>query len=154
MNKAYRYALMALAAVFAASASGAASLVTNCTAAASSVTSLRDALYAVNGAGLSGSRHTNTADYVMWMSALQTSTVSGQWFRVDLGQIRPLDHFKLWNCNYGGSSSQTNRGVRNAEVYLSTLDVTPSADFAVTVKVGRPLPSGSPAPFAPSHATA
>ena len=125
-----RWPLMALGIVFALTASGAASLVTNCSASASSVTTYRDAKYAVNGAGLNGSQHTNTADYVMWMSALQTSTVSGQWIRVDLGQVVPLDHFKLWNCNYGGSSAQTNRGVREAEVYLSSLGTTPGTNFS------------------------
>ena len=133
MSRVRRWALVPLAAALAMTASGAARIpLGDSSASASSVTSLRDAKYAVNGAGLYGSQHTYTADYVMWMSALQTSTVSGQWFRVDLGQAVPLDHFKLWNCNYGGSSSQTNRGVREAEVYLSSLDTAPGTDFSDT----------------------
>ncbi len=133
MGRARKYALAAFVAAVTMTASGATRiLLGDSSAAASSVTTYRDAKYAVNGAGLNGSQHTNTADYVMWMSALQASTVSGQWFRVDLGQVLPLDHFKLWNCNYGGSSSQTNRGVRDSEIYLSSLDVTPGTDFSDT----------------------
>ena len=133
MNRVHRRMLVTLAAAVAMSASGASRiLLGDNSVVASSVTAPREAKYAVNGAGLSGNKHTNTADYVTWMSALQASTVSGQWFRVDLGQIAPLDHFKLWNFNYGGSSSQTNRGVREAEVYLSTLGTAPGSDFSDT----------------------
>lgn len=102
-------------------------------AAASSTTSGREAKYAVNGAGLYGNRHTNTADSVAWQSATLTSTVSGQWFRVDLGQVYPLDHFKLWNYNYwSASSSPTNRSLRDADVYISSLGTTPGTNFSDT----------------------
>ena len=132
MNRAGRGTLVTLAA-FAIAASGATRIpLSDSSATASSVTSLREAKYAVNGAGLSGNQHTNTADSVAWQSATLSSTVSGQWFRVDLGQVCPLDHFKLWNFNYGGSSSQTNRGVRLAEVYLSGLGTAPGTDFSDT----------------------
>ncbi len=116
-------------AVCAAPASGATRIVLgDSSAAASSTYTLRDAKYAVNGAGLVGNLHSNTADRITWMN--QTGAVSGQWFRVDLGQVFELSHFKFWNFNFWHASVQTtNRGIREAEVYLSNLDTTPVMNF-------------------------
>jgi hypothetical protein len=100
-------------------------------AAASSSYANREPRYAVNGAGLVGNLHSNTADKVAWMSATQSSTVSGQWFRVDLGQVVELSHFKLWNFNFWHATvATTNRGIKDAEIYLSSLDTTPGTDFS------------------------
>ncbi len=134
MGKACRSTLAALGAAWAMDASAAIRVpLTDSSAAASSTTSPRDAKYAVNGAGLNGIQHSVAADYVTWMSATQASTVSGQWFRVDLGQVVPLDHFKLWNFNYWSTgSASTNRGIREAEVYLSSLGTAPGTDFSDT----------------------
>ena len=111
---------------------------TDNSAEASSAYTKRDAKYAVNGAGLSGGLHTNTADNAVWMSQIQTSTVSGQWFRVDLGRIVQLESFKLWNFNYlYPTVAMTNRGIREAEVYVSTLDELQGSDFADTSKWTR-----------------
>ncbi len=139
MNRACRWTIAVIGSAVAVNASAATRLVLgDSSAAASSSASLREAKYAINGAGLSGSLHTNTADFATWMSATQASTVSGQWIRVDLGQVRPLDHFKLWNCNYwSASSATTNRGVREAEVYLSSLETTPGTNFNDTAQWTR-----------------
>lgn len=65
------------------------------------------------------------------MSVTSGTSISGQWFRVDLGQVTPLDHFKLWNFNFWhATTATTNRGIRTAEVYLSSLGATPSSDFS------------------------
>lgn len=111
---------------------------TNATsAAASTAYANRDPKYAVNGAGLYDGRHTNTADLVAWMTQSGT-TVSGSWFRVDLGQVTPLSHFKLWNFNFWHiSAGTTNRGIREAEVYLSSLATTPGSDFTDTAQWTR-----------------
>lgn len=133
MHRLNRFAIgLAVAAALAASASGATRIVLgDSSAAASSTYSNRDAKYAVNGAGLVGDLHTNTADKVTWMCATQSSTVSGQWFRVDLGQVLELSHLKLWNFNFWHATvATTNRGIKDAEVYLSSLDATPGADYS------------------------
>jgi hypothetical protein len=103
-------------------------------AASSTYSTDRAPQYAVNSAGLYGDVHTNTPSGTMWMSQDQGSsshTVSGQWFRVDLGKVVELDHFKLWNFNFWHSSvATTNRGIKDAEVYVSNLDTTPGSDFS------------------------
>jgi hypothetical protein len=102
-------------------------------AASTSYNADRAPKYAVNGAGLvaASGLHSNTADRITWMSATQGGTISGQWFRVDLGQVVELSHFKLWNFNFWhATASTTNRGIKDAEVYLSSLSTTPSSDFA------------------------
>ena len=133
MKREHRQVPVALAAiVWVTGASGATRIVLNSSsAAASSTYSNRDPKYAVNGAGLDGDTHTSTnADFLMWMST-SGQAVSGQWFRVDLGQVTPLDHFKIWNFNWRHPSvATTNRSVRDAEVYLSSLGTTPGTDFS------------------------
>lgn len=103
------------------------------TSAAASATYVnRDPKYAVNGAGLTGDAHANTADYTTWMT--QTSgVISGAWFRVDLGQVYPLHSFKLWNFNFWHATVHTtNRGIQRAEVYLSSQTANPGSDFSNT----------------------
>jgi hypothetical protein len=132
MNSVCGWTLVALVAASAASVSGATRIpLGDSSAAASSTYAGREPKYAVNGAGLNGNQHSNIADKAAWMSATQASTVSGQWFRVDLGRVIPLDHFKLWNFNFWLSTdSPTYRSIREAEVYLSCRDTTPGTDFS------------------------
>ena len=102
-------------------------------AAASSNYDNRNPIYAVNGAGLDGDTHTSTnANFLMWMTAsVAGQTAFGQWFRVDLRQVTPLDHFKLWNFNWlHPTAATTNRGICDAEVYLSSLGTTPGTNFS------------------------
>lgn len=103
-------------------------------AASSTYSTDRAPQYAVDGAGLYGETHTNQPSGTMWMSQDQGSsshTVSGQWFRVDLGKVVELDHFKLWNFNFWhATAGTTNRGIKEAEIYVSSLDTTPGTDFS------------------------
>jgi hypothetical protein len=98
---------------------------------ASSAYNNRGPLYAVNGAGLNAEtgEHSAGSDNVLWMSNTGTS-VSGTWFRVDLGGVYPLASFKLWNCNFWHATvPTTNRGIYQAEVYLSSLETVPGSNF-------------------------
>ncbi len=101
----------------------------------------RDPKYAVNGAGLSGDQHSNAGDYATWMTQ-SSGAISGAWFRVDLGQVYPLDSFKLWNFNFWHATvATTNRGIQRAEVYLSSASSNPGSDFSNTAVWTRVLPS-------------
>lgn len=99
-------------------------------AAASTTYPNRDPKYAVNGAGLTGDAHANTADYTVWMTQ-SSGAISGAWFRVDLGQVYPLHSFKLWNFNFWHATvATTNRGIQRAEVYISSQVANPGSDFS------------------------
>lgn len=102
-------------------------------AAASSFYVNRDPKFAVNGAGLNVSgQHGVVANANMWMSdTLSTEPlIAQQWFRVDLGSVYPLSHFKLWNFNFNNGTSYAKRGIKTCEIYLSSSDSTPTTDWS------------------------
>ncbi|AQQ10032.1 Retaining alpha-galactosidase precursor [Sedimentisphaera cyanobacteriorum] len=73
----------------------------------------REPIYAVNGAGLTESGHTNQVNENMWMTDQQTG-----WFKIDLNNHFDLHLFemKVWNFNMAG---YTERGVKQADIYYS-----------------------------------
>jgi hypothetical protein len=75
----------------------------------------RTPTYAINGAGLTGEAHGNSADYTMWMGA--NSSSFAKWFVTDLGSVVPLHSMKIWNYNQSGYSG---RGVKVIDIYIST----------------------------------
>jgi len=61
-------------------------------------------------------------------------TVSNQWFRIDLGDVLPLDHLKLWNFNWNHATVDTEgRGVKDVEFYVSSAPTAPPPDFTNAV---------------------
>lgn len=74
----------------------------------------RDAVYAVNGAGMTGHAHaSDTPIYKMWMGA---NGDLPKWFKVNLGDSYVMDHMTIYNFNWAG---YTNRGCKNVQVFYS-----------------------------------
>ena len=82
----------------------------------------RNPRYAVNGAGLTGDQHTaQAANNVAWLSASDSNPTSNEWFRIDLGQVMPIDHVKIWNFNWDLDGWTTlERGVKDVDFYVSS----------------------------------
>ncbi len=75
----------------------------------------REAIYAVNGAGINGLSHvSDTPTAKMWQGANSTLP---KWFKVDLGDIYYLDIMKIYNFNWSG---YTSRGSKQIDVYYSS----------------------------------
>ena len=77
----------------------------------------REPVYAINGAGLTGEAHGNSAPNTMWMGL--NSGSFAKWFVTDLGSVVPLHSMKIWNYN---QQSWTGRGVKVIDIYISTTD--------------------------------
>lgn len=90
-------------------------LLTNVTATAYSedTTYDREAVWAVNGAGLSGLAHAWSEDHNMWLSASGTQG----WFQVDLHGLYTLREIAAWNYN---NASFLTRGTKHANIYVAT----------------------------------
>lgn len=83
--------------------------------------SSREAIYAFNGAGINGQKHTTTADNAMFMLSAYNSGTFPWYIQVDLGEVRRIDAVRLYNFNFSsGGNSYTTRGVRNFRLYVST----------------------------------
>jgi len=86
----------------------------------------RGAVYAFNGAGMSGNTHGAAANNEMFMLSAN-NTGSFPWYiQVDLGATQRIDAVRLYNFNFNANDSEGNpctiRGVREFELYVSTDD--------------------------------
>lgn len=81
----------------------------------------RDAIYAVNGAGMTGQAHTSgNPTYTMWMG---TASAPPEWLKIDLGSnYSNLDFMKIYNFNWNG---YTSRGCRNVQLFYSNSSFDP-----------------------------
>ena len=57
--------------------------------------SSREAIYAFNGAGINGQKHTTTADNAMFMLSAYNSGTFPWYIQVDLGEVRRIDAVRL-----------------------------------------------------------
>ena len=101
----------------------------------------RGAIRVIDGSGMSDTDGDHIADThastdyganASWISDLAAnSPTDEQWFAIDLGQTYNLDHMEVFNFN-ANNPGTANRGVGQADVYVSTADdpdmVTP--DFS------------------------
>ncbi|MFI4911884.1 MAG: right-handed parallel beta-helix repeat-containing protein [Sedimentisphaeraceae bacterium JB056] len=80
-------------------------------AASGEYSDIREAVFAVDGSGLSGESHISQNNYSMW----QDSEIAEfpKWFRIDLGKSRLVKELKIWNYNWSG---YTDRGIKNIDV--------------------------------------
>ena len=88
----------------------------------------REPLAAVNGAGLSANGFHDADEYgreVTWLSASGSGTGH---FAVNLGEAYVLDYLKFWN--FQGTSTNSDRGVQTADIYVSTAETPTDYDFA------------------------
>ncbi len=103
----------------------------------------------INAEGLSDDSYTG------WHS--DGSDPSLQWVKLDLGRVVPLETLKVWNYNFtwkkpdGARQPYANRGVKDADLYLSDADADPGADFAdwtflktITLTKATPFESNPP----------
>ena len=83
----------------------------------------RIATYATNGAGLTGTAHSELPSGTMWLSA--NGDVAGA-FELDLGAVYAVNSIRVWNYNEGlaGRPDLLQRGVASANIDLG---LTPSA---------------------------
>ena len=77
----------------------------------------RQAIYAVNGAGMNadGTHQSDAANSKMWEANAVSATSPGS-FKVNLGRVVQLNGIKIWNYNWGQYS---NRGVKDMEIYYT-----------------------------------
>jgi len=103
-----------------------------------------DAIYAVNGAGLTGTDHSNNqavpSPWSMWVGA--AGSISGEYITIDLKENYALDQtgtLKVWNYNEtvgGPPPGNTNRGMK-------------TATFSYLADDGGPVLSGTTQPSGP-----
>jgi hypothetical protein len=85
-------------------------------------------IWAVNGAGLGGDTHTATlADgyggKTMWLTTNQASNlngVKGQFLQIDLADVYHVSKLRVWNYNQKWTPPATVRGIKTADVLVST----------------------------------
>ena len=81
----------------------------------------RGAVYAFNGAGMSGTTHGTTANNAMFMLSSNNSGSFPWYIQVDLGATQRIDAVRLYNFNFAsGGNTYTERGVKNFKLYFST----------------------------------
>lgn len=79
----------------------------------------------VDGSGVNGDRHSADPDegmtpnsYNMWMS--NYGRIKNEYVLFDLGRPYLLDQMKVWNFNDGRNGLHLTRGLKQADIYLST----------------------------------
>ena len=81
----------------------------------------RGAIYAFNGAGMSGNTHGTAANNAMFMLSANDSGSFPWYIQVDLGATKRIDAVRLYNFNFAsGGNTYTERGVREFKLYVST----------------------------------
>ena len=81
----------------------------------------RGAVYAFNGAGMSGNTHGTAANNAMFMLSANDSGSFPWYIQVDLGATKRIDAVRLYNFNFAsGGNTYTERGVREFKLYVST----------------------------------
>ena len=84
----------------------------------------RGAIYAFNGAGMSGNTHGTAANNAMFMLSANNSGSFPWYIQVDLGATQRIDAVRLYNFNFSANDTEgkpcTIRGVREFKLYVST----------------------------------
>ncbi|NQT40934.1 MAG: PEP-CTERM sorting domain-containing protein, partial [Planctomycetes bacterium] len=104
----------------------------------------RGAIRVIDGSGMSDTNgdhiadthaSTNYGENASWISDLAAnSPIDEQWLAIDLGQMYNLDHMDVFNFNANNSAAHTDRGVGQADIYVSLADAPDmtSPDFSDT----------------------
>jgi hypothetical protein len=72
----------------------------------------------IDGSGMEGDKHTNLAGATMWLTG--GGKAKGSYVLFDFGRPCRIEAMKVWNYNESLASAAKSRGIKQADIYVST----------------------------------